>query len=70
MGDINKKEGDVFIGQMNNGDPYGIGGLIYKNNNNVAYYIGYIKHWLPDERGTFYNKEWKVIYTGGFEYGK
>ena len=45
-------------------------GLIYKNNNNVAYYIGYIKHWLPDERGTFYNKEWKVIYTGGFEYGK
>ena len=69
-GTLTTKEGDVFIGQMNNGDPYGIGGLIYKNNNNVAYYIGYIKHWLPDERGTFYNKEWKVIYTGGFEYGK
>ena len=67
---ITRENGDTFYGQFDNNDPYGIGGIMYKNNDTVAYYIGYIKHWLPHEKGVFYSKDFHVLYDGELEYGQ
>lgn len=69
-GTITTKEGDIFIGQLNEEEPYGLGGYIYNQTNKLGYYVGYVKHGLPNEQGIYYTKDWKVVYEGGFEYGK
>ena len=64
------KDGDFYIGQLKGDEPYGVGAIIYAEDNQFGYYIGYVKQGLPHNQGTLYTKSWEIIYEGGFEYGK
>ena len=58
----------VFYGQVDKNEPYGIGAIKYRGNDGL--YVGYVKHFLPHEWGTFYNNDMSKRFTGELEYGK
>lgn len=64
------EDGNFYIGQLDGEEPCGVGALIYNDDQEFGYYIGYFKDGFPHKQGTFYSKDWMVIYEGDLEYGK
>ena len=63
--------GTLYIGQCNKSNILqGRGALIYPNNVEEKYYVGYIDKNLPDTYGQIFNAQWQTLYEGEFENGK
>ncbi len=62
---------DEYLGQVDiNGNKNGKGCIIYNNNQMVKYYIGFFQNNQRFGKGTLYDENWNIIYTGEFKNDK